>query len=303
MDSIPLEMDDIFEDYEDAEDFYPARLPDLADELELKNDAEETEAGDDDNTDNPDLLSKLKSMKGASKNVARKSFPKLNAERLIGERGIPALPIIFKKVPLLGRNHEADDLKVIMRHLEHWGHRLFPKMPFAEVLERVERLGSKKEVQNCVKRIRLDLPVTNIVDDDDVQRGSQDDGDRNNIFDQLNNSTEVNATEPEDLPHDYSDPVISHITSQERVLTTPVVKDSTMQSEPLSQDLKAKIERNKMLALSKRAAKLKDTPLSTDNVIVSNKEKCTDILNQSRTSDDVLEVMDKSKNRDIFDDM
>lgn len=34
-----------------------------------------------------------------------------------------------------------------MRHLEHWGHRLFPKMTFEEVLDRVERLGSKKEVQ------------------------------------------------------------------------------------------------------------------------------------------------------------
>lgn len=34
-----------------------------------------------------------------------------------------------------------------MRYLEHWTHRLFPKMPFDEVLERIERLGTKREVQ------------------------------------------------------------------------------------------------------------------------------------------------------------
>lgn len=34
-----------------------------------------------------------------------------------------------------------------MQTLEHWAHRLFPKMTFGEVLERTERLGAKKEVQ------------------------------------------------------------------------------------------------------------------------------------------------------------
>ena len=34
-----------------------------------------------------------------------------------------------------------------MRNMEHWAHRLFPKMPFDEVIERVERLGAKREVQ------------------------------------------------------------------------------------------------------------------------------------------------------------
>ena len=42
---------------------------------------------------------------------------------------------------------QAQDLALLMRNLEHWAHRLFPKMPFDEVLERVERLGAKREVQ------------------------------------------------------------------------------------------------------------------------------------------------------------
>ena len=38
-----------------------------------------------------------------------------------------------------------------MSIMEHWGHRLFPKMPFDELIERVERLGQKKAVQVSVQ--------------------------------------------------------------------------------------------------------------------------------------------------------
>ena len=34
-----------------------------------------------------------------------------------------------------------------MMTMEHWGNRLFPKMTFDEVIERVEKLGKKKPVQ------------------------------------------------------------------------------------------------------------------------------------------------------------
>ena len=37
-----------------------------------------------------------------------------------------------------------------MMIMEHWGNRLFPKMTFDEVIERVEKLGKKKPVQVCV---------------------------------------------------------------------------------------------------------------------------------------------------------
>ncbi len=35
----------------------------------------------------------------------------------------------------------------MMGKLEHWAHRLFPKMPFDEFIERLEKLGQKKAVQ------------------------------------------------------------------------------------------------------------------------------------------------------------
>lgn len=63
-----------------------------------------------------------------------------------------------------------------MRQMEHWAHRLFPKMPFDEVIERVEKLGGKKEVQTCVKKIRLDMPI---LDEDFVGSEPEDDVIRN----------------------------------------------------------------------------------------------------------------------------
>lgn len=42
---------------------------------------------------------------------------------------------------------QGEDLEKLMLTLEHWGHRLFPKMPFDEFLQRVETLGKKKPVQ------------------------------------------------------------------------------------------------------------------------------------------------------------
>jgi len=55
--------------------------------------------------------------------------------------------------------------------MEHWGHRLFPKMPFDEVIERVEKLGAKRPVQTCMKKIRLDMPV---LDEDFVGSDKED---------------------------------------------------------------------------------------------------------------------------------
>lgn len=45
MDSIPLEMDDIFAEYEDEDDINPTRLPDLEDELEPMRNHDEIDAG------------------------------------------------------------------------------------------------------------------------------------------------------------------------------------------------------------------------------------------------------------------
>ncbi|NXD78523.1 TIPIN protein, partial [Halcyon senegalensis] len=103
--------------------------------------------------------SQTKDSAGATRKAVKRPMPKLDAQRLISERGLPALRHMFDNVKFKGKGHEAEDLKTLIRHMEHWAHRLFPKLQFEDFIDRVESLGNKKEVQTCLKRIRLDLPI------------------------------------------------------------------------------------------------------------------------------------------------
>ena len=80
-------------------------------------------------------------------------FKNTSIHRLISERGLPALRHVFEKAKFKGKGHEAEDLKTLIRHMEHWAHRLFPKLQFEDFIDRVEYLGNRKEVQTCLKRI------------------------------------------------------------------------------------------------------------------------------------------------------
>lgn len=43
--------------------------------------------------------------------------------------------------------HQAEDLRLLMQKMENWAHRLFPKLQFEDFIDKVEKLGAKKEVQ------------------------------------------------------------------------------------------------------------------------------------------------------------
>lgn len=90
-----------------------------------------------------------------------KPVPKLDVGRLLGPRGLPCLASEFRNVEFQGEGHEAEDLDELMSHLEHWAHRLYPKMMFDDCLEKIEKLGHKKEIRVCLKKIRLGMPLIN----------------------------------------------------------------------------------------------------------------------------------------------
>lgn len=109
----------------------------------------------------------------------------LSLHRLKTSRGLPALVKLFDGVKFKGKGHEvsmaglwllesnlftlshtgcfphmavsdiysllllfqAADLYLLMTRLEHWSHRLFPKMTFDECIQRLEKLGAKREVR------------------------------------------------------------------------------------------------------------------------------------------------------------
>ncbi|XP_076801532.1 TIMELESS-interacting protein-like isoform X1 [Clavelina lepadiformis] len=111
--------------------------------------------------------------------------PKLDAKRLLGLRGLPDIPKYFEDVQLQGKGHEIEDLNLILTKLEHWAHRLYPKLTFEDCLEKIEALGHKKEIQTCLKKIHMGMPIidgeaqsTVITADGPAMLGSEDDGDQ-----------------------------------------------------------------------------------------------------------------------------
>lgn len=92
------------------------------------------------------------------KRVIKNPQPKLDAERIMGSRGIQCLEEIFKDWEPKGRGHEFDDLEVIMYKMNHWTHRLYPKLPFDDTLDILaNRLGNKKIVTTHLKKIRMGM--------------------------------------------------------------------------------------------------------------------------------------------------
>lgn len=159
------------------------------------------------------------------KKVVKRPRPKLDAQRLTSDKGLPALRCLFDSVRFKGKGHELEDLKTLIHHMEHWAHRLYPKLQFDDFIDHLETLGSKKEVQTCLKRIRLDLPI---VHEDFVTKEGEEERDR------LVQSAE-----------EFDPFAQSNVASSENV-----------PSSTLTEDQRLKIERNKQIAMEKRQAKM-----------------------------------------------
>lgn len=53
----------------------------------------------------------------------------------------------FENVKLKGKGYEKADLDLILSKMEHWAHRLFPKLPFNDCVEQVAKIGNNRLVQ------------------------------------------------------------------------------------------------------------------------------------------------------------
>jgi TIMELESS-interacting protein len=75
----------------------------------------------------------------------RNPVPKLDVDRLMGARGVHTLEEVFTDFRPRGKGREFEDLDLVMKRMEHWAHRLYPKLPFDGVLDIVaNRLGKNK---------------------------------------------------------------------------------------------------------------------------------------------------------------
>ena len=75
----------------------------------------------------------------------------------MGARGVHTLEELFADFKPHGKGHEFEDLDVVMKKMEHWAHRLFPKLPFNSVLDIIaNRLGKRKVCTNILHVCKTD---------------------------------------------------------------------------------------------------------------------------------------------------
>ncbi|KAM4630594.1 TIMELESS-interacting protein [Polymixia lowei] len=177
-------------------------------------------------------ISKLAEVPTAKRKGVKRPQPKLDSQRLISERGLPALRTLFDNVRFKGKGHEAEDLRLLMQNMENWAHRLYPKLQFDDFIDKVEKLGSKKEVQTCLKRIRLDMPLTH--DDFISKDGEEEAGPGEQVFGDLDPfGSGVFPDNPQGPVHSTPAPAAPSLTEEQR----------------------KRIELNKQLALERRLAR------------------------------------------------
>merc|ERR1712066_646177 len=109
------------------------------------------------------------------KRIIRNPMPKLDPERITGARGIGVLSEVFKGSKPKGEGHEYSDLDAVMKKMEHWAHRLYPKLPFDDVSDRISVLGKKQAVKAYVTRLRIgtaEVPTNETRPDEEAEDGA-----------------------------------------------------------------------------------------------------------------------------------
>ncbi|KAK4687832.1 replication fork protection complex subunit TIPIN/Csm3/Swi3, partial [Tremellales sp. Uapishka_1] len=88
------------------------------------------------------------------KTVKRRVIAKVDADRLMGERGFPALMAIAKKFRSGGKGKEHADLRNLLGTYQMWAHGMFPKGDFKHTLVRVETVCRTRRMENAMKGYR-----------------------------------------------------------------------------------------------------------------------------------------------------
>lgn len=238
------------------------------------------------------------------KRVVKNPQPKLNPARLMGPRGIAVLEDTFKDFEFHGKGFEKSDLNQLMKRLEHWAHRLFPKFTFDDCLQKIENLGHKKEVKTYVKRVRMGLV-------NEVELPSLND--------------EVDEKEEQiDEPIDAFDALIGQQLSLSHVSQPYTALQDASQSsaqpqvqtavKTLTEEQKERMRRNRLLAEQRKLERLKAQQLASRNEVPETMEdnipSSNDNLYPQNTSDAVISTETEtsaasqhSANNDQIDNM
>lgn len=204
------------------------------------------------------------------RNVVRNPIPKLNTERLKGPKGIHTIEKHFEGIKFHGKGYEKKDLDRLMKRLEHWAHRLFPKLDFDDFLEKTEKLGSKKDLSVFITKYRNDMissdygeiSQNNVSDNEPVESNSPVDEFDLLIAEQIEKQKEAlvqdNLDKNDVSINDRANMLFVNAFEQGSTQTDKVIETSNSQvnTSELSDEIKERIERNRQLAIERRLARI-----------------------------------------------
>nr|XP_034826516.1 putative uncharacterized protein DDB_G0282133 isoform X2 [Maniola hyperantus] len=215
----------------------------------------------------------------------------LNPARLTGPRGIQVIPEHFKDFKFKGKGHEKEDLDLVLKKLEHWAYRLYPKFKFEDCLKKIETLGKKRPVMVHLHKIRTDQYLS---EETVVQRDSSDD-------------EAPNEAPSEAPPEDEFDKLLQQQIELARATSTPasvkkgmesVVKENrtlmmpiATSSPSISEEQRARILKSRKLAEERRLARLKNAS-NTINTS-QNHENIANISKTPSKSDNTTFIQNK----------
>ncbi|XP_055640460.1 protein TIPIN homolog [Toxorhynchites rutilus septentrionalis] len=235
-----------------------------------ENDGEISHGGNDDNDqDAPEGDGKPVKVE-PKKKVSRNPRFMLNVQRLCDSRGIVDLESYYKGIKFRGKGYEKEDLDVVMKKMQHWAHRMYPKYGLDDSLAAIEKLGRKKQMQSYMYKYRMgQLEPDVILDQEDMEGDglAYDSNILNRSLDPLDTMLEeqiaisrggnLNVSGVGNLTASESnfDSLRDNGGASSSVKTTPP-QPTRAPSPELSEDMRAKIAANRLKALEIRRAKM-----------------------------------------------
>lgn len=219
-----------------------------------------------DDNENNDEAGRRIDPKTSKKRIVRNPMPKLNPARLKGPKGVHTIEEYFKGFKFHGKGHEKHDLNRVMKRLEHWGHRLFPKYQFDDFIEKLEALGTKKELQTFLTRYRRDMMLDEVIirDEDDAVDEREKSPEPVDEFDlliaeQIEKTKQAATTvETTQRNNDIFDSLLNSQSQKIPSSSQQVNNSESNNTTESEEEIKKRIERNRQLAIERRRAKLQD---------------------------------------------
>ncbi|XP_054272348.1 TIMELESS-interacting protein-like [Macrosteles quadrilineatus] len=176
--------------------------------------------------------------------------PVLNAERLVGPRGLAHMDKHFFTMRLYGRTRTVKrDYDKVLRGLEMWSHQLYPAGNFDDILKKIEHLGNNRRVKNYVNRIKLGLEDT----DEDSGLASED---PLSSPPQASPDTDDNASpNTDDNASPNTDDALDAIFSSQPMRPSPPAASSSRQT--LTEQQQERMLQNRKIAEERKAKRLK----------------------------------------------